>query len=86
MLLTVNGDTEQALESEIRALKRYGVDGFLYSAMSNRVMTAPKSLAKFPLVLVDAAEEIRRFRPSNRTSSALAMTPPPDSSKPDAPT
>lgn len=61
MLLTVNGDTEQALESEIRALKRYGVDGFLYSAMSNRVMTVPKSLAKFPLVLVDAAEETNRF-------------------------
>lgn len=66
MLLTVNGDTEQALESEIRALKRYGVDGFLYSAMSNRVMTAPKSLAKFPLVLVDAAEETRLL-PVHRT-------------------
>lgn len=61
MLLTVSGDDATAIESEIRALKRYGVDGFLYSAMSNRVVDIPDSLAEFPLVLVDATDETNRF-------------------------
>lgn len=56
VLLTVNGDDAQAIDDEVGALRRYGVDGFLYSAMSNRVVDVPKSLRRFPLVLVDATD------------------------------
>lgn len=56
MMLTVNGDDSEAIETEIRALKQYGVDGFLYSAMSNRMVRIPESLTEFPLVIVDATE------------------------------
>ncbi|PAU67817.1 LacI family DNA-binding transcriptional regulator [Bifidobacterium criceti] len=61
LLITVNGDDDKAVEGEIRALKRYGVDGFLYSAMSNRVVDVPESLCSFPLVLVDATDAENRF-------------------------
>lgn len=55
MLLTVSGDNHDAIEAEIAALKRYGVDGFCYSTMSNRIAHIPPSLTQYPLVLVDAA-------------------------------
>ena len=42
-------------------LHRYGVDGFLFSTMSNRVSDIPESLASYPLVLADATDAHNRF-------------------------
>lgn len=56
MMLTVNTDRESDESEEISALKRYGVDGFLYAKMFNRVITIPKSFGGYPVVLVDATD------------------------------
>lgn len=56
MLITISTDGQASEESEIAALKRYGVDGFFYSKMSNRIATVPKSLSDYPVVLVDATD------------------------------
>lgn len=61
VLLTVSGDDAQAIDGEVDALRRYGVDGFLYSAMSNRVVDVPRSLTRLPLVLVDVTDAAHRF-------------------------
>lgn len=56
MMITVNVDGRTNESEEIAALKRYGVDGFLYAKMSNRVTDVPESLADYPTVLVDATD------------------------------
>lgn len=56
MLITVNTDGKSNEEEEIAALKRYGVDGFLYAKMSNRIADVPSSLSDYPTVLVDAVD------------------------------
>ena len=56
MMLTVNTDGESDESEEISALKRYGVDGFLYAKMFNRVITVPQSFGGYPVVLVDATD------------------------------
>lgn len=61
VMITVSVDNPDKAEDEIAALKRYGVDGFLYSAMSNRVVDVPDSITDYPLVLVDATDAKNRF-------------------------
>lgn len=61
VIITVSVDDEDKAEDEIAALKRYGVDGFLYSAMSNRIVEVPDSITDYPLVLVDAVDSRNRF-------------------------
>ena len=61
MLITVSTDGENSESEEIAALKRYGTDGFLYAKMSNRITHAPSSLAKTPLVLVDATDSLGKI-------------------------
>ncbi|MBW3091732.1 LacI family DNA-binding transcriptional regulator [Bifidobacterium sp. 82T10] len=56
MLLTVNTEGRANEDSEIAALKRYGVDGFMYAKMSNRYTDVPDVLRDYPLVLVDATD------------------------------
>jgi LacI family transcriptional regulator len=56
MLFTVNTDGAASEDSEIAALKRYGVDGFCYSKMSNRITKVPESMSGYPVVLVDATD------------------------------
>ncbi|KFI51581.1 LacI family DNA-binding transcriptional regulator [Bifidobacterium biavatii] len=56
MLLTVNTEGRANEDSEIAALKRYGVDGFMYAKMSNRYADVPDVLRDYPLVLVDATD------------------------------
>ncbi|NEG70011.1 LacI family DNA-binding transcriptional regulator [Bifidobacterium choloepi] len=56
MLLTVSADDAATMRDEIDALKRYGVDGFFYSTMSNRRVDIPESLDDYPLVIVDASQ------------------------------
>lgn len=41
MIITVSTDGKASEENEIATLKRYGVDGFFYSKMSNRIATVP---------------------------------------------
>lgn len=43
MIITVSTDGKASEENEIATLKRYGVDGFFYSKMSNRIATVPAS-------------------------------------------
>ncbi|WEV72525.1 LacI family DNA-binding transcriptional regulator [Bifidobacterium sp. ESL0790] len=57
MMLLVNTDGKAREDDEINALKRYGVDGFLYAKMYDRVSTVPKSLTRKPVVLLDATDE-----------------------------
>lgn len=61
MLITVSTDGENSESEEIAALKRYGTDGFLYAKMSNRITHVPSSLAKTPLVLVDATDSLGKI-------------------------
>ena len=60
MLITVNTDRRSDEDEQIAALKRYGVDGFLYAKMSNRVTDVPNSLEGYPTVLVDATDRAGR--------------------------
>lgn len=61
VLTTVSADGKVNLEQEIASLHRYGVDGFLFSTMSNRITDIPDSLAQYPLVLADASDQYNRF-------------------------
>ena len=61
VLLTVSTDGMANEEQELAALMRYGVDGFLYSKMSNRITDVPQTLTDYPLVLVDATDRSKRF-------------------------
>lgn len=61
LLTTVNADGRGNLEQEVATLHRYGVDGFLFSTMSNRVTDIPETLASYPLVLADATDARNRF-------------------------
>lgn len=54
MMLLVNTDSKADEASEIAALKRYGVDGYLYAKMYDRVSSIPSSLAREHTVLIDA--------------------------------
>ena len=56
ILFTVSTDGAASEEQEISTLKRYGVDGFLYSKMSNRIASVPASLNDYPVVMVDATD------------------------------
>ena len=56
MLFTVSTDGKASEENEIATLKRYGVDGFFYSKMSNRIAHVPESLSEYPVVMVDATD------------------------------
>ena len=56
MIITVSTDGKASEENEIATLKRYGVDGFFYSKMSNRIATVPASLGDYPVVMVDATD------------------------------
>lgn len=56
IMLTVNAKGPSEEEAEVAALKRYGVDGFLYAKMFNRITTVPDCLRGDPIVLVDATD------------------------------
>ena len=56
IMLTVSTDGESDEGTEIAALKRYGVDGFMYAKMSNRITHVPDALKDSPVVLVDATD------------------------------
>lgn len=84
MLITVSTDGENSESEEIAALKRYGTDGFLYAKMSNRITHAPSSLAKTPLVLVDATDSLGKIPSVEPDEFQIATTPPPDWLRPDA--
>ena len=57
LLITVNVDGKASNEDqEISTLKRYGVDGFLYAKISNRITDVPSGLSDYPTVLVDATD------------------------------
>ena len=49
MIITVSTDGRASEENEIATLKRYGVDGFFYSKMSNRIASVPASLGDYPM-------------------------------------
>lgn len=61
VMLTVNTDGLSSEDDEIAALRRYGVDGFLYAKMSNRITDVPPTLTQYPLVLVDACDTGHRL-------------------------
>ena len=84
MLITVSTDGENSESEEIAALKRYGTDGFLYAKMSNRITHVPSSLAKTPLVLVDATDSLGKIPSVEPDEFQIATTPPPDWLRPDA--
>lgn len=57
LLTVVNTGNDAELEREqIDMLRRYGVDGFLYAAMYDRVMPLPDALDGCPTVMVDAED------------------------------
>lgn len=56
MMLIVSTDGEAREADEIAALKRYGVDGFMYAKMSNRITHIPDELKNEPVVIVDATD------------------------------
>ncbi|MBI0086342.1 MULTISPECIES: LacI family DNA-binding transcriptional regulator [Bifidobacterium] len=56
IMLTVNAKGTEEEEEDVAALRRYGVDGFLYAKMYNRVTTIPDYLSGSPIVLVDATD------------------------------
>ena len=56
MMIVVDTDDQGSEEREVASLKRYGVDGFLYAKMSNRIIDVPPSVADLPVVLVDATD------------------------------
>ena len=53
-ILGFDGESDEG--TEIAALKRYGVDGFMYAKMSNRITHVPNALKDSPVVLVDATD------------------------------
>lgn len=61
LLTTVNADGKVNLEQEVASLRRYGIDGFLFSTMSNRIVEIPDSVAELPLVLADTTDIHNRF-------------------------
>ena len=62
----------RARQARSPTLKRYGVDGFFYSKMSNRIAHVPESLNEYPVVMVDATDhENKSARASSRTSSMI---------------
>ena len=75
MIITVSTDGKASEENEIATLKRYGVDGFFYSKMSNRIATVPASLDDYPVVMVDATDATTRFPASSRTNSKSPTMP-----------
>ena len=57
ILLTVNTGNDPELEAqEIKALRRYRVDGFLYAMMYHRVVDIPAELEGSPMVVVDSED------------------------------
>ncbi|WEV52852.1 LacI family DNA-binding transcriptional regulator [Bifidobacterium sp. ESL0704] len=54
MMLLVNADDEGDEAGEIDALRRYGVDGYLYAKMYDRISSIPKPLSHEKTVLIDA--------------------------------
>lgn len=57
VLLTINTNNDAQIEDEgIAALRRYGVDGFLYAFMYHRVVRVPQSLLALPTVVLDAED------------------------------
>lgn len=56
MMLIVSTDGEAREADEIAALKRYGVDGFMYAKMSNRITRIPDELKNEAVVIVDATD------------------------------
>ena len=61
LLTIVNADGAAALGEEIATLERYGVDGLLFAAMSDRVVDIPDVLSSHPLVLANAMDLHDRF-------------------------
>lgn len=60
MMLLVNTDGNADETSEIAALKRYGVDGYLYAKMYDRVSRIPASLKNEKTVLINANDADER--------------------------
>lgn len=56
VLLTVSTDGSDREPEQIQALKRYGVDGFLYAKMYDQVVDLPSPLRSSPSVVVNALE------------------------------
>ncbi|OZG48695.1 LacI family DNA-binding transcriptional regulator [Bombiscardovia coagulans] len=61
MLIIVSADGSYEEGKQIAALKRYGVDGFLYAKMYNRVTNVPATLSSHPVVIVNASEPTGRY-------------------------
>lgn len=76
ILLTVNSNgSAQLRASEIDALKQYGVDGFLFACMYDRITSVPDALKSSPTVVVDAIArngEAPSIRPDERGIGRLA--------------
>ncbi|BDR53312.1 LacI family transcriptional regulator [Bombiscardovia nodaiensis] len=60
MLITVSTDGVAEEGRQITALKRYGVDGFLYAKMYNRITDLPRALTTLPVVVANARERTGR--------------------------
>ncbi|MCI1225284.1 LacI family DNA-binding transcriptional regulator [Bifidobacterium sp.] len=60
VMLTVNTEGIASADDEIAALRRYGVDGFVYAKMFNCLTSVPSSLTSLPFVLADAQDEEHR--------------------------
>lgn len=75
MLFTVSTDGKASEENEIATLKRYGVDGFFYSKMSNRIAHVPESLSDYPVVMVDATDYENKVPSVEPDEFMIAMTP-----------
>ncbi|BDR54358.1 LacI family transcriptional regulator [Bombiscardovia apis] len=56
MLITVSTDGVAEEEREFAALKRYGVDGFLYAKMYNQLADVPPVLRQLPVVVANGIE------------------------------
>ncbi|WP_418969819.1 LacI family DNA-binding transcriptional regulator [Alloscardovia omnicolens] len=57
LLVIVNSQGNKELEAqEIEALKRYGVDGYLYACMYNQTVTIPPALENKPTVIIDGTD------------------------------
>ncbi|KFF31515.1 LacI family DNA-binding transcriptional regulator [Bifidobacterium bombi] len=56
MMLLVNTDGKANEDEEIAALRRYGVDGYMYAKMYNRVTVRPSCLDGVPTVIVNASD------------------------------
>ena len=60
MLLTVSTDGGIRESEQIQALKRYGVDGFLFAKMYDQEVDLPQTLRSCPAVVVNAVERADR--------------------------